>query len=137
MHKYVSKTFVGLALLWLSLNVQANGLPDFSSLVEKNSSAVVNISTIRKIRQQKTTLPPEFGLPKNSPYGDLFKHFFEAPGQIPREREARSSGSGFIISEDGYLLTNHHVINDADEIIVRLQDRRELKARLVGSDERT
>tara|TARA_R110002096_G_scaffold61468_9_gene152790 strand:- start:6489 stop:7889 length:1401 start_codon:yes stop_codon:yes gene_type:complete len=124
-------------LVSISVHAGANNLPDFTRLVEENSQAVVNISTTQKADQQQAYLPPGFEFPKGGPYGDLLKHFFGAPGQMPRQREARSLGSGFIISQDGYLLTNHHVVKNADEIIVRLQDRRELKATLVGSDEST
>lgn len=131
----------GSLFMFLSLfiinSVLANSLPDFTVLVEQNSNAVVNISTTQKAVQQRSGLSPDFDLPENSPYGDLLKHFFGERGQMPRQREGRSLGSGFIISSDGYLLTNHHVIKNADEIIVRLQDRRELNAILVGSDERT
>lgn len=123
-------------LMPFGVAVAAN-LPDFTVLVEKNSNAVVNISTTQKAAPKQSGVPPNLNLPENSPYNDLFKHFFGGPEQRPRQREARSLGSGFIISQDGYLLTNHHVIKNADEIIVRLQDRRELKATLVGSDERT
>lgn len=131
--RYVVASF--LLLLTLS-NATANNLPDFTSLVEKNSSAVVNISTTQKAQQQ-SVLPEGFEFPENQPYGDLLRHFFGGQGQIPRQQETRSLGSGFIISQDGFLLTNHHVIKNADEIFVRLQDRRELKAELIGSDERT
>tara|TARA_R110002095_G_scaffold27372_1_gene27518 strand:+ start:622 stop:1983 length:1362 start_codon:yes stop_codon:yes gene_type:complete len=124
-------------LVSISVHAGANNLPDFTRLVEENSQAVVNISTTQKADQQQAYLPPGFEFPEGGPYGDLLKHFFGAPGQMPRQREARSLGSGFIISQDGYLLTNHHVVKNADEIIVRLQDRRELKATLVGSDEST
>lgn len=124
-------------LVSISVHAGANNLPDFTCLVEENSQAVVNISTTQKADQQQAYLPPGFEFPEGGPYGDLLKHFFGAPGQMPRQREARSLGSGFIISQDGYLLTNHHVVKNADEIIVRLQDRRELKATLVGSDEST
>jgi len=119
-------------------NSYANGLPDFTELVEQNKGAVVNISTTQTLKNIHSSLPPGIELPEGSPYSDLFKRFFGMPpGQRPQSREARSLGSGFIISENGYLLTNRHVVKDADEIIVRFQDRRELKATLVGSDERT
>jgi serine protease Do len=131
--RYIVTSF--LLLLTFS-HATANNLPDFTLLVEKNSSAVVNISTTQKAQQQ-SVLPEGFEFPENQPYSDLLRHFFGGQGQIPRQQETRSLGSGFIISEDGFLLTNHHVIKNADEIFVRLQDRRELKAELIGSDERT
>ena len=137
MNMSVSRHVAILILISLVFSrVTASNLPDFTSLVEENSNAVVNISTTQKT-QQLSGLPEGFEFPENQPYGDLLKHFFGAPRQTPRQREVRSLGSGFIISHDGYVLTNHHVIKNADEIFVRLQDRRELKASLIGSDERT
>lgn len=117
----------------------ARELPDFTRLVEENSPAVVNISTTQKrkvVRRQK--LPKGFempDLPKDSPFHDFFKRFF-GEGE-PEEFDAQSLGSGFIISADGYVISNFHVIRDADEIIVRLSDRREFKAEVVGGDERS
>lgn len=112
-------------------------LPDFTPLVESASPAVVNISTKQNVpaRGANPHLPDLEGLPP------IFREFFEhsIPGlpQGGQPPEAQSLGSGFIISADGYVLTNNHVIADADEIIVRLPDRNELKAKLVGADPRT
>lgn len=113
------------------------GLPDFTQLVDENYQAVVNISTTRTEQSAgREALPPQFrGLPD-----ELLRHFFGIdPGQGNRspQRRAQSVGSGFIISEDGYILTNHHVIADADQVTVRLNDRQEYKAEVVGSDPRT
>ncbi len=137
--------FMTLALLVTTGVAQARaGLPDFTQLVEENGAAVVNISTTQKItRQKRPGLPhgmPE-GIPEG-PFGDLFRHFFGeggpgAPGGEEEQFDAKSLGSGFIISSDGYVMTNHHVIKDATEILVRLSDRRELEAKLIGSDERS
>ncbi|MGD2073584.1 MAG: DegQ family serine endoprotease [Gammaproteobacteria bacterium] len=128
-------------LLTVAVQAQARSLPDFTDLVEETSSAVVNISTTQKVTGGTMSLPEGIeipDLPEDSPFGDLFKHFFGEPGGgIPREREAKSLGSGFIISDDGYVLTNNHVVKDADEVIVRLKDRRELKAEVIGLDERS
>ena len=117
------------------------GLPDFTVLVESASPAVVNISTVQKKNDVKRMLPhglemPE--LPEDSPFNDFFRRFFDEKGGggMP-DRDAQSLGSGFILSADGHILTNRHVIEDADEVIVRLSDRRELKAEVVGSDPRS
>jgi len=146
--KSKKKTLVFLNLAALMLTAifivgaaQAKDLPDFTVLVEKYDDAVVNISTTQKIKHPKTRmLPHQFPdqIPEG-PFGDLFKHFFGNPGGNgePEYFDAKSLGSGFIISEDGYVVTNHHVIKDASEIIVRLADRRELVAKLIGSDERS
>jgi len=114
-------------------------LPDFRELVKEASPAVVNISTVQHVDQRNTMR--RYGLPEDVP--EIFRHFFGQPmpyGQGPqsphgRRQEKSSLGSGFIISEDGYVLTNNHVIQEADEIIVRLNDRRELTAELIGADE--
>ncbi|UZE25138.1 DegQ family serine endoprotease [Pseudomonas sp. B21-056] len=119
----------------------ADSLPDFTQLVENASPAVVNISTTQKLPDRRVSdqqMPDLEGLPP------MLREFFErgmpqqprSPGG-GRQREAQSLGSGFIISPDGYILTNNHVIADADEILVRLSDRSELKAKLIGTDPRS
>ena len=114
---------------------QAKELPDFTDLAEKQGPAVVNISTTQTVRGAQG-FP---NLPENDPFYELFRRF--APqmphGQAPREHESRSLGSGFIISADGYIMTNAHVVDSADKITVRLTDKREFRAKVIGADKRT
>lgn len=122
----------------LAGGAQARGLPDFTELAERNSPAVVNISTQQKSALQRS-LPKGFSipeLPEDSPFNELFKHFFGEglPEFREDERETQSLGSGFVISADGYILTNHHVVADAEEIQVRFSDRRTYDAQVIGSD---
>ncbi|HEC13896.1 MAG TPA: DegQ family serine endoprotease [Acidiferrobacteraceae bacterium] len=110
-------------------------LPDFSELVKKNGAAVVNISTTQKVKRspfpQGIQIPD---LPKNSPFRDFFRHYFD---NTPEQYNVQSLGSGFIISTDGYILTSAHVINNASKIIVRLTNREEYEAKIVGADKRS
>ena len=117
----------------------AVSLPDFSALVEKYSPAVVNISTTQKIDGSNNYHFRIPGLPDNHGFREFFKKFFEHQQQFdsPDSFDEQSLGSGFIVSRDGYILTNAHVVADADEILVRLYDRRELLAEVVGVDEQT
>ena len=119
-------------------SVLARALPDFTELVERNRAAVVNISTTqrRTVPSNRPRMPRGFeipDLPEDSPFREFFRRFF-GEGEI-EEFDAQSLGSGFIISPDGFIISNNHVVRNADEVIVRLSDRREYKARVVGTDE--
>ena len=123
-------------LIALSSVSHAKDLPDFTVLAKQNSPAVVNISTEQKSRSKKR-LPEGFSMPdvpEDSPFNELFKHFFGEGMEDFTERESQSLGSGFVISSDGYILTNYHVVADADEIQVRFSDRRFYDAKVIGSD---
>jgi serine protease Do len=120
-----------------SLLAQGRDLPDFTDLAEKQGPTVVNISTTQ-MRERRSGQGPN--IEEDDPLYDFFRRFIPrppGPGQSPRELESRSLGSGFIISADGYILTNAHVVDAADEITVRLTDKREFKARIIGADRRT
>ena len=112
------------------------GLPDFTTLVERNHQAVVNISTRQSEEEDEDD--PLAAIPglEDSPLDDLIRRYRQE--QAPRGApEANALGSGFIISADGYVLTNNHVVADADEVIVRLHDRRQLSAEVIGTDPRS
>ncbi len=117
------------AVTW-SFLAHAKELPDFTALVEKQGAAVVNISTTT-IPRNTQEMPAH---PEGSPFDEFFRRF--GP-QIPREQDAQSLGSGFIISADGYIMTNAHVVDSADRIMVRLTDKREFRAKVIGADKRT
>lgn len=124
---------VALFLLAFNGSVQAKGLPDFTDMVETQGPAVVNISTVH---HENMGNMQRFG-PGGGQYPpDIFRYFFGDPGQVPHQ-EKRSLGSGFILSKDGYVLTNNHVIDGADQVFVRLSDRRELEAEVIGTDPRS
>jgi serine protease Do len=109
-------------------------VPDFSKIVSEQRAAVVNIATTQKVDSAASGIPPELleRLPPDSPFRDFFRRF-GGDGQ-PQQRERSSLGSGFIVSEDGFILTNAHVVADADEIVVRLEDNREFEAEVIGTD---
>lgn len=125
-----------LVVMCVSLAVQARGLPEFTELIEKNSPAVVKITTLTRVLPRDSAgIPPQQNFPPPQNLPDIFRELFE--GHSLPERDYGSLGSGFIISTDGYILTNHHVIDGADEIAIRMSDQREFKATLVGSDVRS
>ncbi|MBT3147121.1 DegQ family serine endoprotease [Neptunomonas phycophila] len=123
-----------------SLTAKAD-FPDFTSLVKQAAPAVVNISTVQKAPSADAQNGFSFQGPNGEEIPEIFRHFFRFPDQGelpgPQQNTPQSLGSGFIISKDGYILTNHHVVKGADQVLVRLNDRRELEAVVVGSDERS
>lgn len=125
--KLINTTILIVGVL-CGFSAHAYELPDFTGLVEKQGPAVVNISTTQIIRNAQ----PNF--PEGDPIFDFFRRF--AP-LMPRAQESQSLGSGFIISSDGYIMTNAHVVDHADKITVRLTDKREFAARVIGVDKRT
>ncbi len=127
-----------MALAFIAPAHAQRELPDFADLAEKQGAAVVNISTTQVQKGRPGfQLPP--GIDEDDPMFEFFKRFIprQPPGGTPHDFESKSLGSGFVISGDGFILTNAHVVDAADEILVRLTDKREFKAKVIGADKRT
>jgi serine protease Do len=132
----IKKAWLGILLLTATAMAWAENLPDFTELVEKQGAAVVNISVTQT--QKAAAMPQIPNLSEDDPMFDFFRRFIpQPPPGGGRGPEAIGQGSGFIISQDGYLLTNAHVVSGADEITVKLRDKREFKAKVIGFDKRT
>ena len=122
-------------LLAFASTAFAKELPDFTELAEKQGPSVVNISVTQVVQGNGN---PFGGFQDDEQFNELFRRFgLPVPGgprgQAPQQEfKSQSLGSGFIISADGYVLTNAHVINAADEVIVKLSDKREFKAKIIG-----
>ncbi|AQQ68028.1 serine peptidase [Microbulbifer agarilyticus] len=123
--------FLLVLCLLFSTSAFARGLPELTDLIEQNSPAVVKINTVERNRTSRNSIPPRY----QQDIPDIFRHLLE-----PRQRQQRpvaSMGSGFIISKDGYVVTNNHVVDGADEVRITLTDRREFEAKVVGTDPRS
>ena len=110
---------------------QATGLPDFTVLVERQGPAVVNVVTTRRARAASGLELPD------DPIFEFFRRFMPNPPDPGPGGGGQGLGSGFVISADGYILTNAHVVAQSDEVVVRLADSREFKGKIVGVDSRT
>jgi serine protease Do len=126
-----------VGVLWFAPAAPAQvgkGLPDFTELYEQQGPAVVSIDVTQKSRRSAM---PE--LSEDDPFYEFFRRFGQIPRNAPRPRdfEQQSTGSGFILSADGYILTNAHVVDEASEVSVKLTDKREFKAKVIGTDKRT
>lgn len=128
--------FLGVLVCLSTLSAWAvDSLPDFTALVARQGVAVVNISAISSTGQKGQAFP---GMDESDPMFDFFRRIIPRRRAVPKEDpDNESLGSGFIISSDGYILTNAHVVEDADEILVRLADKREYRAQVVGADSRS
>jgi len=129
--------FIFLVVSSVALTAGAADLPDFTGIVQKYGPAVVNVQAHYNHASEVGDNGPDAGGPDDQQIPDIFKRFFGMPIQPPDngpDQGAESIGSGFIISADGYVLTNNHVVDHADTVTVRLSDRRELTAKVVGTD---
>lgn len=132
---------IGFSLIaTISTSAFAKDLPDFTELYEKHGAEVVNISVTQNVHADPSAMPFP-GMEGDEQLQEFFKRFgipgMPGQGAPQQDYKSQSLGSGFIISSDGYILTNAHVVNEADEVIVKLSDKREFKAKIIGTDKRT
>ena len=148
--KWISTTVISVAFVFSAFNQTAiaKDLPDFTELAEKHGAEVVNISVTQVVQGGGNGAMPFPGMPDDENLQEFFKRFGipgmpgmpgnpGQGGQGGQEFKSSSRGSGFIISSDGYILTNAHVVSEADEVMVKLSDKREFKAKTIGFDKRT
>jgi len=136
---YTSANAVGTPATVAAATPQLVTMPDFSTITSRNGPAVVNISVTGTV---KTSMQGAAGVPGMDPDDPMFEFFRRFQGQggqrgQQRETPVRGQGSGFIVSADGIILTNAHVVKDASEVTVKLTDRREFRAKVLGSDAKT
>lgn len=141
MRQWISRVLLASAMvLTMPMAAQAKDLPDFTELAEKQGPAVVNISITSVVHGGGGIGFP--GMPNDENLQEFLRRFGipgmpGMPGEGGQDYKTQSLGSGFIISSDGYILTNAHVVNEADEVLVKLSDKREFKAKIIGTDKRT
>lgn len=119
-----------IAFAWIT---PAQAMPEsFADLAAEQADAVVNISTTQHAKQTSQGMPPGFGMPRGTPFDDFFNDFFR---NMPRQQQEKHSlGTGFVISADGYVVTNNHVVEGADEVVVKMRDGTEMQAKIIGTD---
>jgi len=134
-HNWAAAAAVFGALSFATPAPAQRGLPDFTDLYDQQGPAVVSIDVTSTVKRS-----PMADLSEDDPFYEFFRRFGQVPrgrDRPPRDLEQQSVGSGFILSSDGYVLTNAHVVDDASEVTVKLADKREFKAKVVGLDKRT
>lgn len=140
MRKFLIATSMVLTLATSAVSgpVMAKDVVDVADLVEQHGPAVVNVSTTKLIKRNSGPAVP-FVIPGDEQMQEFFRRFFppNVPGGPGQDIPARGAGSGFIVSSDGYILTNAHVVSGADEVIVKLIDKRKFTAKVIGTDTRT
>ncbi|ATX81117.1 serine protease Do [Mariprofundus ferrinatatus] len=128
------KSLIPMFLVAVVWAMPAHAIPEsFADLAAEQADAVVNISTTQHVVQRgQQGLPPGFGFPPGSPFEDFFQDFLRNMPQ--QQQEKHSLGTGFVISADGYVVTNNHVVDGADEVVVKFNDGSELEAKIIGTD---
>ena len=128
------RPLIPMLLIAVTWALPAQAMPEsFADLAAEQADAVVNISTTQHAKQaQQGGLPPGFGGPQGTPFDDFFNDFFR---NMPRQQQEKHAlGTGFVISADGYVVTNNHVVDGADEVVVKMRDGTELQAKIIGTD---